>query len=185
MSNYDCMKGWIVAKSPSSDDYVPFFVNVRGSDIVWDTEDLPDDLAQFAVNIGTIDNCKISYPVSSFQGKVNNWDVTVYSNGTYRATYNADIQKAFSLSGGKLISKITLPFRTKKDGLSFQTTLNSDKDIFITSLSSASPYASDDVITALNVILYNVVSNYSSDFATNSAYSSSYVNIMVTGTINL
>ena len=43
MINRECLKGWILAPSPTDGENVPFFVYVRDKDIIWDADMICSD----------------------------------------------------------------------------------------------------------------------------------------------
>lgn len=136
MAEHICRKGWIMAPSPEDGDYVPFFVQVRDKDIVWDEETLPKALNDLSL-LGT--ERQLFYPVYQWKFKINGWVVTLNQDATYTATRKINVAEEFaSLSDGvDLYTNLNLPFITYiDDNFSVQATkMSNEKDVMDANIS--------------------------------------------------
>ena len=71
---YQCKRGWIITMDDTG-GYVPFFVRVRGDDIVW------------VNNFGYEYNVSLQKPTAEFVVESENWIYTIRSDGRFRAKY--------------------------------------------------------------------------------------------------
>ena len=165
MANRECLKGWIISPSPTDGVNVPFFVYVRDKDIQWDESNLPENLNKLSLK-GT--DRKVFYPNYQWKYKFNNWIINLYQDGSYEAIKKISVTDFFTYNTE---SKLT------------GTIISSDDDITGSTISVAP--VSDNIIDNIDVVLRNVTYHYRENFKTNGDYNNSYVNVSVTGKINL
>ena len=183
MANRECLKGWILAPSPTDGVNVPFFVYVRDKDIQWDESNLPENLNKLSLK-GT--DREVFYPNYQWKFEFNNWIINLYQDGSYEAIKKISVTDFFTYNTeSNLTAKIILPFETINDkNFSIQSTIISSDDDITGSTISVAP-VSDNIIDNIDVILRNVTYHYRENFKTNGDYNNSYVNVSVTGKINL
>lgn len=113
MSERECLKGWIMAPSPTDGKDVPFFVKVRGKDIVWDTSDNSKELEKIA-NKGS--NVEFVNPQGQWKFNVDKWVVTLNQDATYTANIKVNIPREFTQEDEtSLRGVIDLPLETLND----------------------------------------------------------------------
>lgn len=189
VKNYSCLKGWLLAPSPTDGTNVPFFLHVRGKDIVWDDSDFPADLIRISKSG---DNRTMKQPQSSVNFLYGGWDITANSDYSYEATKKVSVG-----SGGftfndeddtDLAIKILFPFLTAKDNqLSVVCTINGLNEELATSnvnILFDVGYTSDNV-TVLNVHLRNLIYKFHEKYDNMDSYINSYVFIRVHGNMKL
>ena len=154
MAEHICRKGWIMAPSPEDGEHVPFFVQVRDKDIVWDEETLPKLLNDLSL-LGS--EREIFYPVYQWKIKINGWVVTLNQDATYIATKRINVSEEFTslVDGIDLYANLNLPFNTYiDDNFSVQTTkMSNDSDVINANLSVGHEWISK--ISMITVSLRN------------------------------
>ena len=176
MAEHICRKGWIMAPSPEDGEHVPFFVQVRDKDIVWDEETLPKLLNDLSL-LGS--EREIFYPVYQWKIKINGWVVTLNQDATYTAIKKVKVTDNFtSLSDGvDLYANLILPFETyNDDNFSVQATkMSNDNDVISANLS-----VGYDWLTKVSMITVSLKNQSGMKLG---EYTNSAVSITVTGKV--
>lgn len=183
MTNRECLKGWILAPSPTDGQNVPFFVQVRDKDIVWDIKNISKELNELSL-LGS--SREVFYPACQWKFKINKWDVTLKQDATYTATRKIRVAEIFDyINESTLLGNTDLPFETMNDTyLSVQCTIMSSDNDIETSVISVSPIE-DELVKTIDLKLRNNGVIYSNEFKTSGEYSNSYVYITVTGKLKI
>lgn len=186
MANHKCQKGWILTPSPTDGEYVPFFVQVREQDVVYDEDNLPDELKNI-YNSGN--NKKFLTNNKYWKFDYKNWNIKLKSDGSYEATKKISIGEEFETpvtSNINILSvNLELPFETKNDNeFTVQFTISSTNIRIGTSVSSIS-IIEDDEFDTLQCYLQNAVYSYNSDFKVTHVYDDSCLYIKISGNINI
>lgn len=124
MKNRECLKGWMVAPSPTDGEYVPFFIYVRDKDIVWDPETLTNNFSDYLKR--KADNVELHYPMNEWKFQINDWTVVVHQDGTYHGYKKVNIQDVSDyINHNTIKSDINLPLPTINDAyFNINTQLN-------------------------------------------------------------
>lgn len=128
-NEFECLKGWLLAPSPTDGvTQVPFFVKVRGKDIVWDLDNLP---LQIETRYKDGSNKKVHEVGQKITFRYDKWNIMTDSSGIYTATRAFDINEFSKLNDDTLDLHVTLPFISRFDEVfSVQATISSsDTDI--------------------------------------------------------
>lgn len=185
MSNYECQKGWILAPSLNGGDYVPFFINVRDKDIVWDDDNLSPELKRLA-NLGT--DKKIIFTDSKWIFEYKNWMIELFNTGKYNAKRKINISEEFddsTMTSTEIKAIIDLPFETVNDENFTAFITKSSSNIRIKSSMSGINNITDDIFTNIEVFLFNQQYNFPTDFKQTNVFDDSYLFINIEGNVNI
>lgn len=185
---FTCLKGIIVVPSPTDKTPVPFFVQVRAKDIIWDESSVSADLVNIAKE-GT--DFETFNPSAGVRYKINGWVIEIGADYTYHATKRINIvSDGFEFNDRDdtdIFLDLTLPFVTKNDGsFCVNCTLNSScEDIATATLSTVMKDGFDSsTFSGLTVHLRNLIYHFDSDFKHNNEYNNSYMFISIDGKMN-
>ena len=184
MSERECLKGWILAPSPTDGKDVPFFVKVRSEDIVWSTSDNFEELEKIA-NKGS--NVQSFSPLSQWKFKKENWIVTLNQDATYTANIKVNIPREFMEEDtNTLRGEIKLPLEILNDeNFTIQCTKMSDVYEIINSDITVLPEA-DDTLSSIELSIdYRNEENVFENFAQSTRFNNSFVCISITGKLNI
>jgi hypothetical protein len=180
-----CLKGWILAPSPTDGTNVPFFVQVRDKDIVWDEKTLPEELKAL-VDAG--EDKEINYTGAYWSFKKNGWNVKLNVDGSYSATRRLVIGNTFQpiYETSACIEKpLTLPFDTVNDGtFHFSLSVASD-NISMKSATSGIYKIDGNTFDNIQIYLQNNQYPFQARFSSANIYSDSYLYIKVEGKVNI
>ena len=182
MAERECLKGWIMSPSPTDGKYVPFFVNVRDKDIVWDTDNVSSVLQSIA---DEGDDVEVFYPSCQWKFKMLGWIVTLNQDFTYTAMRKISVGAAFTQEDTNSIrSNVYLPFETLNDeNFIVQCTKMARSNDIINSSLSVLPEINND--TRVIEICMDNKDDVFIDFDTSGDYNDSYICITVTGKLKL
>ena len=187
MINRECLKGWILAPSPTDGENVPFFVYVRDKDIIWDENNLPKKINEIS-NLG--ENRELFHPATYWKFDYNGWKIVLNQDGSYKAKKKINIGRLFDKvenNYAKITADLDLPFETLNNNeFSIHFTQSSDKSSICSANAGITPITDD--IKAFNVIqIYLFASPYyfSSIFKETKEYDDSYLYISIEGDINI
>ena len=108
MKNRECLKGWMVAPSPTDGEYVPFFIYVRDKDIIWDPETITNNFSNYLKE--KADNVELHYPMNEWKFQMEGWTVVVHQDGSYHGYKKINIQDVSEyVSHNTIKSDIVLP----------------------------------------------------------------------------
>lgn len=82
MGSYECKKGWVVVPVPDENDndvMMPFFVQVRDSDVHWNENNIPEKIRGLVSTYGT--NVSYCNPAPIVSCDVGAWKMQSFENG--------------------------------------------------------------------------------------------------------
>lgn len=173
-----CGKGWLITPSETDGEYVPFFLQVRDKDIIWDVRNLNEDFRNLLRD--TYNDLVINYPYYNANFVRNNWVGHFNEDLRYSATKTLNVRNNGVLSeDNKTITfSVELPFVTSNDDFNVQLTKNVDTlDIMQSILYKKA--SNDEGITTIEIELYNMISV----FGPLSNYNNDEIYIQVSGRI--
>lgn len=177
----ECLKGWILAPSPTDGQNVPFFVYVRDKDIKYDARNVSNQLNNLYLKG---ENGDILYPVTDWKFDMNGWRISLTQDGVYEAKRKVDISEVFKITTSNAImeSPLYLPLETKNDDeFHSQLTLSTDKTSLAASSLTFQIIDNKGIIDRLNLAIINTFYGFE-DVKT---YKNSYVYVTVTGKVNI
>lgn len=180
-----CLTGWLLSPSPTDGTNVPFFVNVRDKDIVWDERNLPISLKELS-DLG--ENKKIFYTGSYWKYDYNDWSIELKVDGTYRAKKKINIGESFddiSSNSTTINSNLRLPFNTINDNDFSVSITNISDDTRIKSSINGIKNITTDAFDSIDVYLNNNQYLFSANFKSNSLYTDSFLFINVEGKVSI
>ena len=185
MTNRECLVGWVLAPSPTDGTNVPFFIQVRDKDIVWDEKTLPQDLKQLS-EIG--DSKEVYFTGAYWKIDYRGWRIKLNIDGTYNAKKKINIGESFddiTTNSASIVATIALPFRTLNDGDFFISMTNISDDLRIKSATNGIKEIRDEAFESIQIYLQNTQYFFSSNFKLNSLYTDSYMYINIDGKIKI
>ena len=182
MAERECLKGWIMAPSPTDGKDVPFFVYVREKDIVWDSDEKAIEMEKVASNGSNVQTC---YPSRQIKFEKDKWVITLNQDLSYTATRKVSIYREFNTEDTNSIRGIVnLPLDTLNDNnFTVQCTKMSDVMEVITSNISVLP-ETDSIVSNIEITIDNNSDDVFVDFDTNERFSNSFICVTVTGKVN-
>ena len=191
MADMICKKGFLLTPEEESGDYVPFFIQVRNKDIIWDDELLPIDLRDIVAHGENIESFDVLH---CWKFTYNNWYVTLYEDGRYTASRSMLLQLELptnTFSNGptnKLEYNIKLPFTTKckynSDGFNVNLTMSGKSNIVMSSTYGVvHKTSSDETINSIGIYIMNPSIPFTNDIVMDSEFTDTMY-ITVNGQIN-
>lgn len=185
---FTCLKGMIVVPSPTDKTPVPFFVQVRAKDIIWDESSVSADLVNLAKSGSEFETFN---PNAGVRYKSGGWSIEIGSDYTYHASKRLNIvDDGFQIDPSDdtdLLLNLTLPFVSKNDGsFSINCTLNSAcEDIASATLSTIMrDGSSSSTFTGVEIHLKNLIYHFDQNFQRNQEYMDSFIFITIDGKMN-
>lgn len=182
---FTCLKGMLVVPSPTDKTPVPFFVQVRAKDIIYDETSVNPDLVNLARSGSDFETFN---PNTGVRYKSNGWTIEINSDYSYHASTRLNI-----VDGGfqfnedddtDLFLVMNLPFVSKDDGsFSINCTLNSScEDIATSTLSMIMRNGSaSNSFDGATIHLRNLIYHFDRGFQHNQEYMDSYIFITIDG----
>ena len=179
----ECLKGWILAPSPTDGVNVPFFVYVRDKDIKYDAKNVSNQLNELYLKG---ENGDILYPVTDWKFDMNGWRVSLTQDGVYEAKRKIEVSEVFTFKNSPsttLLEYTTqLPFETKDDDeFHVQLTLSTNIVSFASSSLTFQVNENKDIIDSINIDLVNTFYG----FEDVKKYKDSYVYVTVSGRLSI
>ena len=179
----ECLKGWVLAPSPTDGQNVPFFIYVRDKDIIYDARNVSNQLNNLYLKG---ENGDILYPVTDWKFDMNGWRVSLTQDGVYEAKRKIDVSEVFTFKDFPSISLLgytaQLPFETKDDDeFHVQLTLSTNIASFASSSLTFQVNENKDIIDSINIDLVNTFYG----FEDVKRYKGSYVYVTVSGKVNI
>lgn len=185
MADRECLKGWILAPSPTDGENVPFFVKVRDKDIVWDIDNFPEELKDLLTQ--GEDNFVV-VPSSYWKLKVKGWNVELHADGSYVAKKKINIGENFisnEIASSFIYYNLELPFDTLVDDELFITnTIKTDMPNIGQSF-VVHKEIEDESFTNINLNIINATYNFPTNFRETHIFDKSYVYIKIEGNIKI
>lgn len=181
----ECLTGWILSPSPTDGTNVPFFVKVRDKDIVWDENNLPQELKTLVDN--SDGDKEIQYTGAYWSFKSNGWFIKLNVDGSYSATRRLVIGNTFQHTSGvsACIEKpLTLPFDTVNDGSFHFSLSNASDNISVKSATSGIYKIEGKTFDSIRIYLQNNQYPFQLTSGQN-PYQDSYIYIKVEGKVNI
>lgn len=193
METRECNKGFLLSMDSENGGYIPFFIQVRDKDIIWDDARLPQDLVNIVYQG---ENVEFHNILHCWRFTYNDWFITLYSDSRYEAIssfnireYSGDIVEPVN----KLIYKIDLPFTSKiglDTGFNISLCIEASSSIITTSNVGIVPNTysvngTKSTTSTDNISIYiaNSIIPFSNDIKTNKEFINDKVNIKITGFI--
>lgn len=185
MANTDriCRKGFILAPSPTDGELVPFFVQVREKDIIWNESDPPevisgDYLTALEKSYTRMDEC--------WSFKSDDWDINYHSSGNIEMSTRVNIRDEFAFINQNMLQYwLGLEFPILDDSnLTLGTTIVTDSNAIRSSTVSLDTINDRDdrnIITAIHLNLCNFTTPFSPTKSNIDDYS--YINIHLSGKV--
>lgn len=179
----ECLKGWLLAPSPTDKEYVPYFIYVRDKDIIWDEKNLPEDLKRLS---DLAESKEIIFVNSYWNFSYKDWRIKLYTDGRYEAKKRISIGEKFdniTESHSQIKGSIDLPFSTLYDDEFMITITTSSSDTTIKTALSGFYQINDEIIDKVTLYLENPVYIFSSNFKSSHKYDDSYLFIKIEGNV--
>ena len=180
MANTDriCRKGFILAPSPTDGELVPFFLQVRENDIIWNEASAPElinDDYQMSLekSYSRMDEC--------WTYKSGDWIVDYHANGIATLSTRLYINRDFGfINQNTLQAYLLLPVPLKDDArLLMDSTIFSSTNAIRSSNITLNPVnTAEKVVQQCELTLYNFTTLFSPSFRNDEE---SYINIRITG----
>lgn len=186
MSDYTCKKGWILSHDETTDEYVPFFVKVRGKDIQYNINDLFD-----SATLTVLDGVEEYNPVETV-GRIKyknlDWNVIINSDNSVEINRHVSIGDYFAKNKNtKLNTILQLPIRYKRnDNLMISTSIITDSEELEsvnTSVSLNSTGNTDEYVMSINCKVTSFIDDFPVDYKT--LFKDSYICISLNGDLYL
>ena len=158
MATVKCPAGWLVVPAETGDDYVPFFVQVRGSDIHWkESNALKSSLS--AMTESGVDTVERIEPNTMYRIDRGSWLIDVQSDGLVTATTQMSITNDFTFTNDSctvLSTEVELPlFIRENNNFNIQITLSSADDYIQYATANVERIGSTVMINGNTVSGYN------------------------------
>ena len=187
----ECPKGWILVPSPTDGEYVPYFIQVRNNDFVWDENfEFPGYTLDY-IKYNSSSNIKknfgdsvVSYDIKS--GYHGNWHARVHKDKYCELTQKLSIGKEgknLNVLPNKISMMLNIPISIKFDNsfnISF-TTDSTSTSIRTGNISFVSGYDSDEYINDGGIQITNYMFPFDANYETNHVYDLDYIYIKITG----
>ena len=189
MSNYTCKKGFMLSEDEKTGKYVPFFIYVRGKDILWSTEDSIESKVLSTIKNST-DSIKYIEPKITTVLTKNGWEVTSFGDDRYEATKRIEIEATkfnnYSNQSHDIYTSLALPFKTMDDERFNITCTMKSKNIDLNSATFNVLYsASSSKISSVDVHLINHIFKFDPDREQNTEYNASTIFVRISGRLAL
>lgn len=180
MANTDriCRKGFILAPSPTDGELVPFFVQVREKDIIWNESDPPkiisyDYLTSLEKSYTRMDEC--------WSFKSDDWDINYHSSGNIEMSTRVNIRNKFAFINQNMLQCwLGLEFPILDDSnLTLGTTIVTDSNTIRSSTVSLDTVRDGNIVTQIHLNLCNFTTPFSPTKSNIDDYS--YINIHLSG----
>lgn len=189
MAEYTCKKGWLLAPDPETGMNVPFFVHVRGKDIVWSINENIEEGVLDTIKNGSIVKKYLTPQINTILSR-DGWEVTSFGDDRYEATKRLEVSKSQFLYYNNLsydiYTNLNLPFVTLDDErLNITCTMKSES-LDLNSASINLKYSvSENAVSTVEVHLVNPVYNFDPEREQNTEYNNSVIFIRVSGRLKL
>lgn len=189
MANRECPKGFILVPSESDGEYVPFFMQVRDKDIIWDEGSIPNNISNIAKK--DCEESELIYPMYAYSAYEDGWSVMLYPNKYYEATKTFNLQKSCRFISQNIMEVIIkLPFPTINEAnqpinLQIQKVTTKNLDTTFLTATNTLCYPENVSIESCSCMLYATASPWASDYTTNSKYNNQRITVSVKGFIKL
>ena len=187
---FQCYKGFLTAKSPTDNrTHVPFFVQVRDKDIIYEQANMPWPLKRLYERA---DSYEVTKPAENVIFSYNNWNINVTPNYRFRATRDflfSDLDFKFDhgVDDTHFVGKFDVPFPIKADGAcNIDITVQGDNTDILQATATSKFVKDIDVnagITSFEIHLINMISRFDKDYNSNFTYGTSNFVITIEGTI--
>lgn len=184
MANYLCYKGFLLAPSPTDGTMVPFFVNVRDKDIIWDVSSLPASIQELAEK-GK--NITVQGPATEISFTYNGWTLKLRSDFTYTAIRKLSIgYDDFVLDpddNSDMSIDVQFPFSTKNNNeLNVQCTMNGfNDDLATASINVILDNNIGESIKKMTIHLRNLICKFDENFKDMKSYLDSSLYLSISG----
>ena len=185
MSDRECLKGWILAPSPTDGENVPFFVKVRDKDIVWGTTNVPEELKEL---LARGEDNFVVVPSSYWKLKVKGWNVELHADGSYVAKKKINIGENFvsnEITSGMLYHNLELPFETIVDDELFITNTIKTNMPNVGQSFVIHGEIEEESFNKMNLYLVNATYNFPTNFKETHIFDKSYVYIKIEGKVKI
>lgn len=180
----ECLKGWILAPSPTDGTNVPFFINVRDKDIIWDEKNLPADIKTLS-ELG--DNRKLYFLGSYWKFDCLGWNVELSVDGTYKAKKKVNIGEVFdnvNTNSNNITATLQLPFSTINDNDFTISITNVSDELRIKSATNGMKNVTNSIFNSIQIYLYNAQYPFAANFKLNNLYTDSFLYVNIEGNVN-
>ena len=189
---YKCKSGWLLTRSSTDNKtLVPFFLKVRGSDIIWNKEIFPDDIDNY-IN-SEEKEVVTNHAHIEFYNPDNGWNIKLYPDYRYDASIRLNVRKNFNINNGDtsdLVGHIKLPYLTLNDERLTPGAIIStqDEDLAYANIIISLPDYSDNednTLEYLELHLRNEFRNFDERFRARATYEKSILLLSVHGQIDV
>lgn len=174
MADYNCPVGMLVTQDEYG-DYVPFLMQVRDKEIIWDMDMFSEETFN-AINNMNADVVAAKYPLPSYTLIKNGWIISVEYDGTIEARKEIkfnDSELVFTYlkpTNDVLSTRIDLPFRIGEFP-AINTTFNAGNEDMYSINQKISIIKTDfGNISGFNIILQNPDGNSIDNYTSSSVF---------------
>ena len=185
MADRECLKGWILAPSPTDGENVPFFLHVRDKDIIWGDSNFPKELKSL---LDQSEENFMEVPSSYWKMKVKGWNIELHCDGSYVAKKKINIGENFipaQTASPSISCNVELPFETlSDDSLFISYEIKTDMTQMVQSFVGQKEME-EESFDNMNVYIVNASYNFPTNFKETHIFDKSYLYIKVEGKVKV